>query len=240
MSGAKPAGMTTDPLHARTVAEVAKALGTDLQTGLSAAEAATRLVANGPNSLAVSRERSVVGLVLSQLASPLIYLLFAAGVISLLLGHRGDAVMIGCVVVINAVIGALQEGRAARSLRALRTVSTTTARVVRDGHEVRIPSAELVVGDLLVVEAGDAVGADARLVECVHLQTAEAALTGESLPVAKQPERVPAEASRERALPRQFVPTPTTPFTAARTRSAMGPTWSASVRGSSTANSSPP
>ncbi len=180
--------------HTLTASQAEDALATDLRSGLSRDEAAARLVANGPNALGVARDRSVAALVLTQLASPLIYLLFAAGALSLLLGHRSDAVMIGFVVVINAVIGAFQEGRAAQSLRALRTFSATNVRVVRDGHELMIPSRDLVLGDVLVVEAGDAVGADARIVESVQLQTGEAALTGESLPVAKHLDRVPADA----------------------------------------------
>ena len=188
--------MTTphDPWHARDARTVAAALGTDLEAGLSTSEVLTRLARHGANVLDEARERSIAALVLAQFASPLIYLLLGAAVIALVLGHRNDAIVIGVVVVTNALIGAFQEGRAARSLRALRTYASITSRVRRDGREVAIPARELVPGDVLVVEPGDAVGADARIVECSMLRVAEAALTGESVPVAKQAEPVPAEA----------------------------------------------
>ena len=179
--------------HSRSVAEVAKALGTDVTAGLTTDDAAMRLRRDGPNALGEAREQSLIGLVLGQLASPLMYLLLGAAMIALALGHRSDAMVIACVVVINAAIGAFQEGRAARSLRALRALSNTTARVVRGGDQLIVPARDLVVGDLLVVEAGDAVAADARVVESASLQVAEAALTGESLPVAKHADRIAAD-----------------------------------------------
>jgi magnesium-transporting ATPase (P-type) len=121
-------------------------------------------------------------------------LLVAAGLAGAL-GHAADAVVILAVVVVNALLGTLQEGRAARSMAALRRVASLRARVVRERRETVIAVSELVPGDVLLLASGDAVGADARLVDAAQLQTAEAALTGESLPVHKSVAAVPEEAS---------------------------------------------
>ncbi len=120
-----------------------------------------------------------------QFASPLIYLLLAASAIALALGEVSDAAVIFVVVLLNAVIGTVQEGRAEHSLEALRRMATHKARVIRGGQHVMIEAREVVLGDLLVLEAGDAVAADARLVDGAALQLAEAALTGESMPISK-------------------------------------------------------
>ena len=134
--------------------------------------------------------RTTLAVLVGQVRSPLIYLLFGAAALALALGHVTDAIVIAVVVVLNAVIGAVQEGRAERSLAALRRLSTLQARLVRDGREVVVPARDVVPGDVLVLEAGDAVPADARVLESTALQLAEAALTGESLPVAKDRARV--------------------------------------------------
>lgn len=173
-----------NPWH-RSVHEVADALATDTARGLSTASAVDRARRDGPNALPARGEPSLLRVLVRQFASPLIYLLFAAAGIAVALGERGDAAVIVVVVVLNAVIGTIQEGRAARSLRALRSFSTRSARVVRDGHLATIDSRDLVTGDVLEVEAGDAVTADARIVEASALKVAEAALTGESVPVDK-------------------------------------------------------
>ena len=120
-----------------------------------------------------------------QFKSPLIYILFVAAVLAVALGHHGDAAVILAVVLVNALIGSVQEGRAERSMAALRRLSALQVRVLRDGCEQLMPARELVPGDLLLLAAGDAVAADARLLEQAQLQVAEAALTGESVPVAK-------------------------------------------------------
>jgi Ca2+-transporting ATPase len=108
-----------------------------------------------------------------------------AALLAVALGHHGDAAVILAVVVVNALIGTFQEGRAERSMAALRRLAALHTRVARDGQEVLLQARELVPGDLLLLAAGDAVGADARLVELAQLQVAEAALTGESVPVVK-------------------------------------------------------
>jgi Ca2+-transporting ATPase len=127
---------------------------------------------------------------LHQFQSPLVYLLLAAAGVALALSHVSDALVIALVVCLNAVIGALQEGRAERSLSALRSLVQQRARVVRAGKELEVAARDVVPGDLLIVQAGDAIVADARIVEAAQLSVAEAALTGESLPVAKSAEAV--------------------------------------------------
>lgn len=153
--------------------------------GLSVDEARARLVRFGPNALPAPESRSLLSVFVGQFKSPLIYLLFAAAGVAFALGHTSDAIVIFIVVLLNAIIGAFQEGRAQRSMEALRTLATHNARVVRGGQEAIVEAREVVPGDVVVLEAGDAVPADARLLRGAALQIAEAALTGESLPVAK-------------------------------------------------------
>jgi Ca2+-transporting ATPase len=159
----------------------------DTQRGLSGQEAARRLARFGPNALPEGVSKSLFTVLLHQFKSPLIYLLLAAAGIALALGKVSDSVVILVVVLINAIIGTFQEGRAERSLSALRRLASPRAHVLRDGEEQQIEARELVPGDVLLLAAGDAVAADARLVEGAALQLSEAALTGESAPVAKEP-----------------------------------------------------
>ena len=163
--------------------------------GLSRDEVARSLAEHGPNTLPEAARRPLWRVFARQFASPLIYILFVAAVIAFAMGHRGDAAVILIVVVINAVIGTFQEGRAERSMEALRRLSALKVRVRRGGLEQSIEARDLVPGDLVLLSAGDAVGADARLLEAAALEAAEAALTGESLPVAKHPEPLPEDAS---------------------------------------------
>ncbi len=171
--------------HARVAADVLAELGSHPADGLSAVEAATRLARFGPNALPEGRRRSLAAVFVHQFQSPLIYLLLAAAAIAFALGEHADAVVVIVVVMLNALLGAFQEGRAERSLAALRRLASLRTRVLRGGREVAIEAGEVVAGDLLLLAAGDAVAADARLVECAAFEVAEAALTGESLPVAK-------------------------------------------------------
>jgi magnesium-transporting ATPase (P-type) len=164
---------------------VLAAVGSDAGGGLPAAEVARRLERYGANVLAEPARRSLLRVFLGQFRSPLIYLLFVAAAIALVLGHASDAAVILTVVLLNALIGTLQEGRAERSLAALRRLATQRSRVVRDGQETIVEARAVVPGDILALEAGDAVTADARLLHGAALQIAEAPLTGESVPVAK-------------------------------------------------------
>ena len=171
---------------------VAAALDTDARRGLSAAEATARLARFGPNRLEAAERVPAWRKFLGQFADPLIYLLLAAVVVSLVAwalegGESApyDAIVIAAIVVANAVLGYVQEARAEQAVAALQRMSAATAGVVRDGREERIPAAEVVPGDLLALAEGDAVAADARLVEAASLTVAEASLTGESEAVLK-------------------------------------------------------
>jgi Ca2+-transporting ATPase len=180
--------------HALTPAQVFSRLDAS-PAGLSGAEVIERKRRFGANVLPEGAKTPAILLFLRQFQSPLIYLLFVAAGISFLLGERSDAAVILGVLIFNAVIGALQEGRAARSMAALRRISTVSSRVLRDGREETVDAQELVPGDVLAVAAGDAVAADARLFEAFGVEVDEAALTGESLPVPKGVESMPADTS---------------------------------------------
>jgi magnesium-transporting ATPase (P-type) len=179
--------------HALPAEQAVAELESDAASGLSDDEAARRRAELGPNQLPEARPRSLLTVFFRQFASPLIYLLLVAAALALVLGHRSDAVVILVVVVVNAVVGAFQEGRAERSLSALRHMVHVQARVIRGGHEHLVDAAELVPGDVVVLAAGDAVPADARLLEAASASAAEAALTGESLPVPKDVSSVAVE-----------------------------------------------
>lgn len=159
--------------------------------GLSTAQARARLDADGPNELPQKPPTSWARVLLSQLANPLVAVLGASCVVSAIVGHVIDAVAIGVIVSINAVVGAVQEHRAEQAVIALRSLTARRARVVRDGQRVTVPAAEVVVGDLLALEAGDVVAADARLLSSHTLSAVEANLTGESVPAEKDPAPVP-------------------------------------------------
>ncbi len=161
--------------------------------GLTSAEAARRLGEHGQNAITRERARSAWAHLADQFKSPVIWLLIGACVISAVLGEFADAIAIATIVVINALVGFFQEYRAERAVLALRSMTAPRARVVRDGRAGDIPAAEVVPGDWILLEAGDVVAADARLVEANRLSTNEAPLTGESAPVEKSTTPVPAE-----------------------------------------------
>ena len=179
--------MTSVPTswHSLPVTSVSERLGTDLGHGLSEAECQRRLVEHGANTLPEARHRSLWRVFAGQFASPLIYILFVAAAISAATGHLSDAGVILLVVLVNAGIGTFQEGRAEQSMASLRRLSTLKSRVLREGTERMVEARDLVPGDVLLLMAGDAVGADARLLQVAAFEVAEAALTGESLPVGK-------------------------------------------------------
>ncbi len=181
--------------HQLPAAEVLSRVEVNVAEGLSDEIVARRLAEHGPNTLPEAAHRPLWRVMIGQFASPLIYILFVAAVIAFAMGHHGDSVVILVVVLINAVIGTIQEGRAERSMEALRRLSTLKVRVLRERQEEIIEASKLVPGDLLLLSAGDAVAADARLIESAALEAAEAALTGESLPVAKHPEPLPDDTS---------------------------------------------
>jgi len=174
--------------------DVLSLLGSDEHLGLSSAEVEIRLEKYGRNALPQPRSPSTLIMVARQFMSPLIYLLLIAAIIALILHEWNDAIIIAIVLLLNAVIGALQEGKAKRALEALRAHTKKEATVVRDGKQLRIDATELVPGDIILISAGDAIVADGRLIESRNLETTEAQLTGESLPVAKVINALPPQA----------------------------------------------
>ena len=169
------------------------------ESGLSPDEAGLRLERDGRNKLAEPKRASLIRRFLAQLADPMIIILIVAAVISAVTsvyeGHVSgegafptDTVIILAVVVINAVLGVLQESKAEQAIDALQKMSAATSHVLRGGEVMTVPSEELAVGDIVLLEAGDAVPADCRIIECASLKAEESALTGESVPVDKQSE----------------------------------------------------
>jgi len=204
---AVPAKEEPDDASLIDVAALALALGTDLEQGLGTEEAARRLVADGRNELRAVPPVPAWRRALAQLQDPLVYLLGAAAAVALaawwfegrgepgVAGWPLDAIVIAAVVVLNAVLGWLQEAKAAQAVAALAKMTTATSAVLRGGAVARVPSAELVKGDLLVLAEGDAVGADARLTQAAALRVLEASLTGESEAVLKDEAPLPAPAA---------------------------------------------
>src|SRR3989344_7153879 len=170
-------GNNTRPVwHTQSVEEVFSMLGTD-GGGLSANEAGVRLKKYGENKLPETKPDSLALVFLRQFESPLIYVLIAAGGIVLMLGEAIDAGVIFAVLFINAIIGSVQEGRAQNTLASLKKFVETRATVLRDGREVIIPDTGLVPGDIIVVQEGERVPADARLISIRNLRVSEATLT---------------------------------------------------------------
>ncbi len=170
--------------HSLAVEEVCTLLDSG-SAGLTSTEADRRLAQGGPNSLPETARRGLVEIVLYQLKNPLIFLLLGAAVVSIALGEYKDSIFIFLVLAINTAIGAAQEARAEANTAALRTSIRTVARTRRDDVVHRIDSRNLVPGDVVLLEAGDRVPADLRLLRSANLQAHEASLTGESLPVDK-------------------------------------------------------
>lgn len=177
-------------------AEVLQSQGVT-ENGLSETEAAARLEKNGKNKLVEGKKESLVRRFFKQLAEPMTIILLVAAAVSagveiydgIQSGHMGfpsDVVIILAVVLINAILGVFQESKAEKAIEALQEMSKAQSKVIRDGKQISIPSEDLVVGDIIVLEAGDAVPADARIIECASMKIEEAALTGESVPVDKK------------------------------------------------------
>ena len=160
------------------------------ESGLSSAEAAARLEKNGKNKLAAAKGKSLIARFLEQLADPMIIILLVAAAISGVLAvieneSFADVIIILAVVIVNAVLGVYQESKAEKAIEALQEMSAATSKVLRDGKVQIVHSEDLVIGDIILLEAGDAVPADARILENASLKVEEAALTGESVPVTK-------------------------------------------------------
>ena len=172
-------------------AQVIKDVASDDTYGLTVDEAAARLEKNGPNKLKEAKKDPLWKRFFAQMADPMIIMLIVAAVISALTGLAqgeadfADVIIICFVVVVNAVLGVVQESKAEEALAALQEMSAAQSKVVRGGKVITVPSSELVVGDLVILEAGDSVPADCRIIESASMKIEEAALTGESVPVNK-------------------------------------------------------
>ena len=158
--------------------------------GLTETDAAAKLAQNGKNKLVEGKKESLLHRFFKQLAEPMTIILIVAAVISGVMAvmeneFPADVIIIMAVVVINAVLGVVQESKAEKAIEALQEIAAATSKVIRGGHQMTVKSEELVTGDIIVLEAGDAVPADARIIECASMKIEEAALTGESVPVTK-------------------------------------------------------
>ncbi len=172
--------LKTEPAWHSEPAEAALERLKSSNKGLSADEAARRLETDGPNRLPAGKPRSLFARVFAQFNNLLIYVLLASALVTILLRHALDAVIILAVVLINAAIGFIQEGRAEKSLEAIRAMLTRESSVLRDGRRLTVPAESLVVGDVVLTEAGDRIPADLRLLRATSLRIEEAVLTGEA------------------------------------------------------------
>jgi magnesium-transporting ATPase (P-type) len=188
-----PDGPSSVPWHALGGDEVLERLGVGTRRGLTAEDAAQRLTEHGPNLLESEPPVSDLVLLGRQFRSPLILILVVATGVTLLLREYTDSAVIVAVLVLNAVIGFTQERRADRSVHALMSLASPSATVLRDGTRLRVATEELVPGDIVVLEAGDRIPADLRVIDAASLCADESLLTGESEPVRKSPAPVGAE-----------------------------------------------
>ena len=172
-------------MHDKTIEEVFKELGTSKQ-GLTEKEAESRLIKYGLNEIKQVKKISPIKIFLSQFNNVVIYILIFALAISIFLGETIDALVIGIIVIANAILGFVQEYRAEKSIEALKKLTSLKATVIRDGKEKEIDAKLLIPGDIVKLEIGDKIPADCRIFELVNLQTQEAPLTGESTPVKKE------------------------------------------------------
>ncbi len=185
---------TADPVerpHSLAVAEVTTGLASTLEGGLTSAEAAARLERFGPNKLPAGKKESALMRLLRQFHDPMIYVLIGAAVLTALLGEVVDTIVIAAVVLINATIGYLQEGKAADALEGIRNMLSLHAQVRRDGSWHTVDAEDLVPGDVVRLSAGDKVPADLRLTSTTNLQIEESALTGGGIPRRPQEPRPP-------------------------------------------------
>ena len=183
------------PWHALTVDEVLKRLTTSTENGLAVGEASTRLQKYGPNRLPAGKKRGPLMRFISQFNNILVYVLLGAGFTKMMLGLWIDASIILGVVILNGLLGFIQEGKAEKALDSIRNMLSAEARTLRGGEARMIPAEQLVPGDIVLLESGDKVPADLRLADIKNLRTEEAALTGESVPADKTIDPVPEKAT---------------------------------------------
>ncbi len=171
--------------HEMEIKQVEKTLDTDFSSGLTAEEVKKRITQYGLNELDEGEKQSALLLFFSQFKDFMVLILLAATLISGLLGEYIDAIAIIAIVLINGCLGFFQERRAEKSLHALKELSAPQVTVLREGQWSKIPSREIVIGDIIKFSSGDRIGADVRIIESRSLEIEESALTGESLPVSK-------------------------------------------------------
>ncbi|MGG4493475.1 calcium-translocating P-type ATPase, SERCA-type [Brevibacillus reuszeri] len=180
--------MDTQPIrkwYTLAAADVTDALHSDAAQGLTQQEAERRLAKHGANQLAETKRKPLYAVFVDQFKDFMVLILFIATLISYFLGEYLDAITIIAIIIINGILGFIQEAKAERSLQALKELASPMARVMRDGHLAMIPASRLVPGDLVLLESGDRVPADMRLIAANRLEIEESALTGESVPVGK-------------------------------------------------------
>ena len=170
--------------------EISSKLNTDLKSGLSSEEAKKRLDEVGYNELVGKKGETIWQMLLEQFKDFLVLILIGASLVSAVVGETTDAIVIILIVILNAILGVVQEARASKALEALKKMAAPEAKVIRDGKVVEIPARELVPGDIVILEAGNYVPADLRLIESINLKIDEASLTGESVPSEKNAEVV--------------------------------------------------
>jgi len=179
-----------EKIYNKSISEIEKELSTDKNNGLSQEEAAKRLAENGENIIAEKPHSSVLVKFLNQFKDFMILILIIAAIVSGILNHingegMADTFIILIVIVVNAIIGTVQEVKSEKSMDALKSMTANMAKVIRNGKQIVIASKDLVVGDVVVIETGDSVAADMRVIESINLKTQESSLTGESVPVEK-------------------------------------------------------
>jgi Ca2+-transporting ATPase len=177
--------MTDGQCHGRAIDDLVSELKTHIERGLTRQEAEDRLRKLGPNELTERPRPGFFKLLLDQFNNFLVIILIVAAVVTLFLGEYIDAIAITIIVLLNAIVGVVQESKAEKAIAALQKMAAPNVQVLRDGEQMTIPARELVVGDIVVLEAGNFIPADMRLVESVNLKVEEASLTGESVPVEK-------------------------------------------------------
>src|SRR5690554_6860245 len=177
-------GITMD-WYQKSNEEVLKDLSSNSNVGLSYESVKERLEKYGPNELKEEEGKSFLKKVIAQFSDFLIIILISAAAVSVFVGEVKDAIVIMAIVIVNALLGIYQEGKAEKALEALKKMASPTAKVIRDGHAEEIPSSNIVPGDIVILDAGDIIPADIRLIESSNLKVEEASLTGESVPVEK-------------------------------------------------------
>ena len=169
---------------------VVKALGSDREKGLTDAQVTESRSKHGENAISEEKQKSIFRVFLEQFADLLVVILIIASIISMVSGEIGSTIVILVVLIMNAILGTAQHVKAQKSLNSLKAMSSPSARVIRNGAQTEIPASEVVVGDILLMEAGNVAAADGRLLEAASLQVNESALTGESLNVTKSTDKI--------------------------------------------------